>query len=377
MNLKEKNSTGEEGNMNDEKIDPWGSGGIRDYEQTMEKFGIEPMSEIIEEVPEPHRLMRRGIILGQRDFGRIAEAMRKENDFALLTGLMPSGKFHFGHKMVADQIIYYQNHGAEVYVCVADVEVHNTRDIPLDKAREIAIDQYLKNYIAMGLEPEKCNFYFQSEGPKEYQVLSKLLADKTTLNEMEAIYGDLEPGKIVSILTQIADILYPQMEMEGGPRPTITPVGFDQDPHARLTRDVASRAQSEYGFIKPSFTFHKFMRGLKGGKMSSSDPNSYIALTDSIEEAKEKIDRAKTGGRDTLEEHREKGAVIEEDTVFELLNYHLIEDDAKLKEIYKKYSSGEMLSGELKQIAKEKLEEFLEKHHEKRKEAEGTVEEFL
>lgn len=363
--------------MNQERIDPWGSGGIKDYGKTMEDFGIDPMPEVIDEIPEPHRLMRRGIVLGHRDFEKIAEAMREDKDFALLTGLMPSGKFHFGHKMVADQIIYYQEHGAEIYVCVADIEAHNTRDIPIEKAREIAVDQFLKNYIALGLEPENCNFYFQSQGPKEYQALSKILAKKTTLNEMEGIYGELEPGKIVSILTQIADILYPQMEMEGGPRPTITPVGFDQDPHARLTRDVASRARSEYGFVKPSFTFHKFMRGLKGGKMSSSDPNSYIALTDSVEEAKEKIDKAKTGGRDTAKEQREKGAVIEEDMVFEMLNYHLIEDDKRLKEIYRDYSSGEMLSGELKQICKEKLKEFLEKHHGKREKAEERVEEFL
>jgi len=363
--------------MAKEIIDPWGSTGIKDYQQTMDEFGIEPLSDLIKEVPQPHRLMRRGIILGHRDFGKIAKAMRNNEDFALLTGLMPSGKFHFGHKLVADQIIYYQQQGAEVYVCVADVEVHNTRDMPLDKAREIAIDQYLTNYIALGLEPDNCHFYFQSQGPRDYQVLSKLIADKITLNEMKAIYGDLEPGKIISILTQIADILYPQMESEGGPRPTITPVGFDQDPHARLTRDVAARLNSDYGFNKPSFTFHKFMRGLKGGKMSSSDPHSYIALTDSVQQALAKIDKAKTGGRDTAKEQREKGAVIEEDIVFEMLAYHLIEDDEQLKEIYEQYSSGDMLSGELKQICKKKMRSFLEQHEQKRKQAQERVEEFL
>lgn len=358
-------------------IDPWSSAEIEDYQQTMEEFGIQPLADIIDQIPEPHRLMRRGIILGHRDFDRIAEAMKEDKDFALLTGLMPSGKFHFGHKMVADQIIYYQKQGAEVYVCVADVEVHNTRGIPLKEARETAIDQYLTNYIALGLEPDNCHFYFQSQGPRDYQALSKLLADKTTLNEMKAIYGDLEPGKIVSVLTQIADILYPQMEGEGGPRPTITPVGFDQDPHARLTRDVTSRVKKEYGFTKPSFTFHKFMRGLKGGKMSSSDPHSYIALTDPVQEALGKIDKAKTGGRDTAEEQRQKGAVIEEDMVFEMLAYHLLEDDNKLEEVYNRYSSGDMLSGEIKQLCKEKMRSFLEQHQQQREEAKERVDGFL
>lgn len=363
--------------MGTDIIDPWGATGIKDYQQTMEQFGIEPLADVIDQIPQPHRLMRRSIILGHRDFGRIAKAIRNDSDFALLTGLMPSGKFHFGHKLVADQIVYYQQQGAEVYVCVADVEVHNTRQVSIEEARDIAIDQYLTNYIALGLKPENCHFYFQSEGPRDYQVLSKLLADKITLNEMEAIYGDLEPGKIISILTQIADILYPQMKSEGGPRPTITPVGFDQDPHARLTRDVVSRVQSNYGFIKPSFTFHKFMRGLKGGKMSSSDPQSYIALTDSVQEALDKIDQAKTGGRDTAEEQREKGAVIEEDTVFEMLAYHLIEDDQELKEIQERYTAGDMLSGELKQICKDKMRKFLARHQQQRAEVEDRVDEFL
>lgn len=363
--------------MNQSIIDPWSSKTIENYEETINKFGINRFKEIIDQVPKPHPLMKRGIISGHRDFAKIAKAMRNNNEFAMMTGLMPSGEFHIGHKMVADQIIYYQNQGAEVYVCVADIEAYNMRDISLEKARELAIEQYLINYIALGLDPENCNFYFQSEGPIEYQSFSKLIGNKTTLNEMKSIYGDVEPGKIVSALTQVADILLPQLEINGGPKPTITPVGFDQTPHSNLTRDIAARLQNDYGFVKPSFTYHKFMRGIKGGKMSSSNSKTYISLTDEIEEATKKIDKAKTGGRDTAEEQREKGAKIEEDIVFELLAYHLIEDQRELERIYKKYSSGEMLSGEIKQIAKEKMRKFLKKHQEKREQAKEKVDEFL
>jgi tryptophanyl-tRNA synthetase len=45
--------------------------------------------------------------------------------------------------------------------------------------------------------------------------------------------------------------------------------------------------------------------------------------------------------------------------VFELLKLHLVEDDDELQEIYDKYKSGEMLSGELKQLACEKMEKFM------------------
>ncbi len=75
--------------------------------------------------------------------------------------------------------------------------------------------------------------------------------------------------------------------------------------------------------------------------------------------AKKKIKRALTGGRDTLEEHRRLGAVIEKDMVFELMKQHLVEDDKELNKIYKAYKSGKMTSGELKEIACDKMEEFM------------------
>lgn len=43
----------------------------------------------------------------------------------------------------------------------------------------------------------------------------------------------------MSVLTQVADILHPQVNEE--PAPTIVPVGLDQDPHIRLTRGVAHK----------------------------------------------------------------------------------------------------------------------------------------
>lgn len=342
----------------------------------MNEFGIEPFENVKDKLPQQHRYMRRNIVYGHRDLDRITDAIQNDKDWAMMTGLMPSGKFHFGHKMVADQILFYQELGAEIFIAAADIEAHVTRDMSLEEVRELAIEEYLANYIALGLDPENVHFYFQSEGSPHYHAMSKYFAQHVTQNEIEAVYGDINPSKTVSALTQAADILQPEFDEFGGPKPVVVPVGTDQDPHIRLTRDIASRYR-EQDFIKPSSTYHKFMRGLQGGKMSSSDPKSYISLTEGIDDALQKIDQAKTGGRDTLDEHREKGAKIEEDIVFELLAFHLIDDDKRLREIHERYSSGEMLSGELKQIAKEELEAFLRKHQEKLKQAREQVDVFL
>jgi len=94
-------------------------------------------------------------------------------------------------------------------------------------------------------------------------------------------------------------------------------------------------------------------------KMSKSKPLYSISLPEDIKEVKKKIMRALTGGRDTLEEQRRLGAIVEKDMVFELLKQHLVEDDAELQSIYEEYKSGKMLSGELKELACEKMEKFM------------------
>ncbi|MFB6136093.1 MAG: tryptophan--tRNA ligase [Halobacteriaceae archaeon] len=354
-------------------IDPWGDVEIGDYEEKMEQFGIDPIDEVADRLPD-HRYVRRGIIFGHRGLDDVLDARDEGDPFAMMTGIMPSGVFHLGHKSVVDQVLMYQEMGAEVTLCAADIEAYCTRNMSRAEARELVVEEYLTNYVALGLDLSETDFYFQSNGGNDYHATSKLLGRHLTHSEVDATYGkDTGPGKMVSALTQYADIFRPQFDE---PKPTVVPVGVDQDPHIRLTRDVAQRYR-EQEFRKPASTYHKFMRGLQGGKMSSSKENSYIALTDSVEDAKEKIDRAKTGGRVSLEEHREKGANVAEDMVFELLAFHLIEDDDELERIRREYANGELLSGEIKQIAKERIEEFLTEHQRRREEAREEVEQYV
>jgi tryptophanyl-tRNA synthetase len=323
-----------------------------------------------------HRYIRRGIIFGHRGMEEYLDTLEEGEDVAAITGIMPSGEAHFGHKVVVEQMIMFQEMGADITLAAADIESYNTRQISLEEARKTVIEQYLKNYVALGIDLEQVDFYFQSKAGNNHLARAAMFGRYLTQNEMEATYGSANPGKMSASQVQYADILRPQFSENGGPKPTVVPVGVDQDPHIRLTREVA-RKYKEQDFVKPASTYNKFMRGLQGGKMSSSKPKSYIALTDSVEDAKKKIDQAKTGGKDSLEEHREKGADIEEDMVFELLAFHLVEDDKELARIRKEYESGEMLSGELKQIAKEKVEEFLINHQKKREEAAPEVEKYI
>lgn len=359
-----------------ERLDPWGPGRIEDYENLIREFGIESFERFRNKLSED-RYIRRGIIFGHREFDRIMNSIENKKPFVMMTGLMPSGKFHFGHKMVADQIVFYQKLGAEIFLCSADLEAYLIRGISLETAKEITIDEYLTNYFALGLENKDLNFWFQSNHKVPYYRLRDMLSKKITFNELSGIYGELTTGKIFSAITQAADILHTQLREFGGPRPVVVPVGADQDPHIRLTRDLAARFQNEFSFIQPSSTYHKFMEGLQGGKMSSSDPNSYIALTEKLEDARKKIMNAKTGGMATIKEQKEKGGIPEECTVYDFFLYHLINDDKELEKIYEDCKTGKRVCGECKKICADMIVEFLEEHQRKRKKVRGIVEKVL
>ncbi len=335
-------------------IDPWGSGLLEDYEKIAGDFGLEVFDSSL--FPNPNRIMRRNVVFAGRDLKIISECIRKKKKFYVLSGIMPTNeKIHFGTKMVVENIKYFQEHGAETYILVADLEAASTRGVTLEKARKIAMDFHIPAYVALGLDIKKTNFYFQSEN-KDVMNSAYEFAKKITLNEFEAIYGNADPGRIMGAVTQAADVLYPQFRDR---KPGIIPVGIDQDPHIRLTRDIVRRMKDKKFFL-PSSIYHKYTPSLDGSiKMSKSKPESCIELPEDINSVKRKISRALTGGRDTLEEHRRLGAVIEKDMVFELMKQHLVEDDEELNKIYREYKSGKMTSGELKETASAKMETFM------------------
>jgi len=436
--------------MEDLKIDPWSATDYSDYTHLREQFGIQEFKkEHWKALPHPPLLLRRGIVFGQRDFYRVTQAIHNKKKWAMMTGLMPSGKMHLGHKMVIDQVIYYQSLGADVFIGIADIEAYATRGYTLSEAKKVALDEYITSYIALGLQP--CKIYFQSQ-QKEVTDLGYILGKKTNWSELTAIYGFTGATNMAHVfapLIQCGDILHVQMKEYGGPRPTLVPVGVDQDPHIRFTRDIAQshrlynvtvakdgkpgifvkgKKDSEklldkaqevvqkkgysikritkyntlyiqdknidmdaidrelakieqeyggYGFILPSSTYHRFMTGLTGEKMSSSKPQTAIFLTDTPDEAQKKIQSAKTGGAISLAEQRKHGGNPNKCVVYELFFYHLLPDDKHLTEIYKKCRNGEQRCGDCKKLAIEMITKFLEELARKRKESKDKLEEYI
>ena len=432
-------------------INPWSNNTFDDYQKVLDEFGITPFQW--EKLPDPSKLFRRGIVFGQRGFELILGAIRNNKPFAILTGLAPSGKMHIGHKMVIDQVLYFQSLGAKVTLAVADIEAYGVRGTSLLDGRTIAIEEYLLNYIALGLKAQGCEIYFQSrrEAVKD---LAYSLGARTNLSEMSAIYGfkgDTNMCHIFAPLVQVGDILHPQLDEFHGPIPTLVPVGVDQDPHIRLTRKLAQahrlvnvketkdgkigvfvkteenvgplldRCQNAlerigfsmfkkikrykalyvndastwdldrideavipiekemggYAFYPPASTYHRFMTGLTGGKMSSSVPDSSIFLSDTPEEGSRKVARAMTGGRQSLREQKEEGGDPNKCSIYELFLYHLLDDDEELLTIWNRCKGGELMCGECKKRAGELIKTFLRELAAKRVGAQERLGEYL
>lgn len=337
-------------------IDPWGSTLAEDYGRIVSKFGLEEFDANL--FPKPNRLMRRQVVFAGRDLKRIADAIKKKEKFYVLSGIMPTAeRIHFGTKMVVENIRYFQERGAKAYILIADLEAAATRGVSLEEARKRAMDFHVPAYVALGLDPKKTIFYFQSEN-KQVMHLAYEFAKKITLSEFKAVYGIADPGRIMAAVTQAGDMLYPQLEER---MPGIIPVGIDQDPHIRLCRDIISRTKSKYNFVPISSIYHKFTPSLDGEtKMSKSKPESMIELPEDTKSVLKKLKNAKTGGRESVELQRKIGGEPEKCMIFEMYKQHLIENDAELDGIFKDCKGGRLLCGEDKQHACNYMESFMD-----------------
>jgi len=417
--------------MQEPTINPWSSTPTLDVEKTFAEFGIDPIGPALAELPEIPYFMRRGIVVGQRDYLPIARAIRNHTPFHLLTGFMPSGHPHLGHLMLMKEVVWHVQQGANGYVTIADREAYAVRGLSWEKCREFG-KEYLSCLFALGFEGET---YFQSRNGR-LKDLAFEAATKVNFSELTAIYGFSPETALAhadSVITQVADILYPQVVRE--PAPTLVPVGIDQDPHIRLTRGIAhkfrmftveerdgyisvrsknapetaldavkkafphakkyeghvdikdaacadvsakvreiERACGGYAFYTPSSTYHIFLPGLTGGKMSSSVPESLISFYEPEAAVRKKIMAGLTGGRMTLEEQRRLGGEPGKCTLYLLNMFHMVTDDAKLAEIHRKCKSGEMTCGQCKKETADRVVAFLKEFREKMDAAAETIE---
>lgn len=364
--------------MEKERLDPWGETSVENYERLKTEFGIEEISSLLLRFKNPSLHIRRGIDFGQRDLGRILDAVDNNKPFAVMSGIKPTGVFHLGTKMTADDMIYFQSLSkkATVFYAIADVEAYNDNGLSFQETSKIAV-QNVADVLALGLDPDRAIIYKQSQEIRVMQ-LATIFSRGVTNNMLRAIYGDRQVGLYLSALIQAGDILMPQLPEFGGPKPVLVPVGADQDPHIRLTRDLANSFHHDFGFIPPSSIYHKLIKSLDGGtKMSKRSSTSSFTLNEEPSSAVRKIMAGYTGGRPTVEEQRKIGGQATKCPIYDLYLFHFALDDDYAKRVYEKCYGGIRMCGDCKKELAVLVNDYLEEHRKRRESLMKDAEELL
>ncbi len=363
-------------------VTPWEVEGKIDYQKLTERFGTEEVDkELLKRIEDvagdTHFMLRRGIFYSHRDLDWILDENEKGNKFALYTGRGPSGHTHVGHlmpwifaKWVQDKFdveMFFQLTDDEKFLFEFENTLERTHSYALENAKDI---------IALGFDPEKTHILIDTDNIDTLYPLALKAGKRLNFSNVKAVFGfdnSTNVGSIFYTAIQSAPCFLPT-ELKGEDVPVLIPCGIDQDPHFRLTRDIAETI----GYLKPALLHNKLAPSLDGtGKMSASQPKTTIFTTDDPEDVDEKINEAFTGGRVSAAEQRKKGGNPD---ICAIQNYRYFifeSDDEKVFDIEKRCRDGDILCGECKGILKENIKSFLEEHQRKRDEAEEKFDDFL
>src|SRR3989344_5091580 len=360
------------------KVTPWEVEGSVDYNKLVEEFGVSLIPDKIEKrLKDAHPLLRRGIYFAHRDFDKWLSNYDNKKNVSIITGRGPSEKMHLGHLvpfLVAKSL--QENFNCNVYIPISDDEKFYVKEnLSFDKSIEYSVDNIL-DLIALGFKVKK-TFIFEDFVYTTIYRYAARIAKRINYSTAKAVFGLKNENNIgwsFYPAMQAAHILFPQFNE--GKHLSLVPIGIDQDPFIRLTRDIATH--KDFDFEKPAAIHAKFIPSLHGNPKMSSSKEGSIYLSDSKKEVEDKIKKyAFSGGQATVEEHKEKGGNPDIDVSYQYLKIFFEENDSKLKKIHDDYRSGALLTSELKQILIEKLNKFLEEHQDKKEKAKDEINDFI
>ncbi|KAJ3126083.1 tryptophan--tRNA ligase [Nowakowskiella sp. JEL0407] len=351
-----------------------------DYNRLIEQFGTkfidENMIARLERLTgvKPHMFLRRGLFFSHREFNLILDRYEKGKPFFLYTGRGPSsGSMHVGHMVPFIFCKYLQDaFGAPIVIQLTDDEKFLFKDgLKLEEANKFGYEN-AKDIVAFGFDPKKTFIFSNLDymGGGFYRNVVKISRTITT-SVSKAAFGFVDSdnvGKLHFVSVQAAPSFsnsFPHMFGDKGDIPALIPCAIDQDPYFRVTREAAPKLK----YPKPALIHSKFFPALQGPgtKMSASNPNSAIYLTDTPAQIKNKINRyAFSGGQDTAELHALHGGNTEVDVSFQYLRFFM-DDDEELADIERRYKSGELSTGNLKKRCIEVVQELVGKVQERRK----------
>ncbi|MCH8519421.1 MAG: tryptophan--tRNA ligase [Nanoarchaeota archaeon] len=366
--MNDKNNALEQ-SQTSKQVTPWDVKDVVDYDKLIKEFGVTKIDE--EDLKylktlaqkrglDEHIFLRRGLFYAHMDLKKVIELHKRREPIFLYTGRSPgSGEMHLGHLIPFQFTKYLQ----QLFDCNLYIEIPDDEKFLFKKKIEHLndVEEFVKKDIehitAVGFNVDKTFIFRTSKYIGIMYPLLLKIAKKITFSQARNTFGfegESNIGQIFYPSIQIAPTMFESAQC-------LIPCAIDQNPYFLLQRDFAQKL----GFYKNATILSKFLPALTGstGKMSASNEESAILLTDNANTIKKKINKyAFSGGQETLELHRELGGNCEIDVSFQWLKMFLMEDDEELEQIRIAYESGKLLSGELKKICIEKVQNVIEEH---------------
>jgi tryptophanyl-tRNA synthetase len=212
----------------------------------------------------------------------------------VLSGMQSSGKLHLGNLVGALRNWVRLQDRYDCFYFVADWHSLTTGYADTSGIKESAKD-LLINFLAAGLDPEKCTIFIQSR-ILEHAELHLLLSMITPLGWLERVptYKEKQQELKEKDLATYGFLGYPLLQTADIIiyRAKYVPVGVDQVPHLEISREIARRFNNIYKeiFPEPEALLTEFPKvvGVDGRKMSKSYDNA-IYLSDEPKTVEQKI----------------------------------------------------------------------------------------
>ncbi len=351
-------------------VTPYEVKGRVDYDRLREQFGTQVLGpELLAKLHQVagadlHPLLTRGVYYSHRDLGPLLDGYANGKPFFVYSGRGPSGPLHTSHLVQFDLCAWLQRRlGVPMYIQITDDEKFWARSgLSREETRRWGLEN-LYDILALGFDPKRTHVFFDSRSIAALYPLAIRVARKIPYSTVKAVFG-FEPSTNIGLVfftaLQSVPAFWPSWA-EGRSIPCLIPCGIDQDPHFRLTRDIADGL----GYPKPALIHTRMIPGLLGEAAMSTTANSSdnaLFLNDPPKTVERKIHNAFTGGRATVEEQRRLGAVPEICSVWALWRTRFAESDSKFDEITRQCRSGELMCGDCKAQLLERVQAFYRQH---------------
>lgn len=281
----------------------------------------------------------------------------------ILSGIQPSGKLHIGNYFGMMKPMISNMDRGELYAFIVNfhamTSVHDRAALSADTLEAAA------DFLALGLDPDRCIFWVQSDVP-EVTELTWILSTLTPMGLLERCHSYKDKvakgvaashGLFAYPVLMAADILLYQSEL--------VPVGKDQKQHIEVARDIAIKFNNTFGdtFVVPDHeidTNVATVPGTDGQKMSKSYGNTIGIFLD--EKTLKKSVMAIVTDSAPVEDPKDPDKC----NLYNIFKLFAPED--RLQEVHGLYVNGGAAYGYLKLELVDILWEYFRKAREKREE---------